>query len=143
MNSYKTSIKLNESPNRVFSAISENLGNWWGKQTKSKLKQGTVFKVSWGEPWYKFKVIKFTKNVAMVWECVDANQIIDGLDGVEKEWVGTKIHWNLKPLENRNVILEFEHEGLIPEFICFNFCSKAWTHFLENSLVNYLSVKEK
>ena len=139
MNSYQTSIKVNESIERLFSAISVELGSWWGNQSKPVLEQGTIFKVAWGEPWYQFKAIEYVKNQKMVWECIDANQIIDGLEGVEKEWVGTKIHWVLKKVGSHSTILDFEHEGLIPQFICFHFCSRTWSHFLENALVNYLN----
>ena len=69
---------------------------------------------------------------------VDANQKIEGLENVEKEWVGTKIHWNLERVGREKTLLKFQHEGLVPEFICFNFCCKSWDHFLRQILVNYL-----
>jgi hypothetical protein len=123
----------------VFDAISKNLGNWWGNQDKLIEKSGILFKVSWGEPWYQFEVISYIKNQEMTWKCIDANQKIDGLKDIEKEWVGSVIHWKVKNLETNWSLLEFEHQGLVPELVCFNFCSDSWRHFLENSLVSYLS----
>ncbi|MBL4649538.1 MAG: hypothetical protein JKY03_07385, partial [Aureispira sp.] len=99
----------------------------------------TLFKVSWGETWYQFKVVKYLKDYEMIWECIDANQKIDGLVDVEKEWVGTKIHWKLEKHEKDKTLLKFKHEGLVPEFVCFNFCSDSWDHFLKQALVNYLA----
>ncbi|MEN8789457.1 MAG: hypothetical protein ABF295_08060, partial [Flavobacteriaceae bacterium] len=101
--------------------------------------EGTEFKVSWGEAWYLFKVISYRPNEVMIWECIDANQKIPGLTGVEKEWVGTKIHWILTEINPRLTRLNFEHEGLVPEFICFNFCCQSWEHFLKESLKNYIA----
>ncbi len=137
MSDYYTSIEFNSSSEKVFEAISKNLTSWWGQQDHLINKEGTVFTVSWGEPWYRFKVISYTENQEMIWECVDANQIIQGLDGVQKEWVGTKVHWRITELEDKTV-LNFKHEGLIPEFICFNVCSSSWDSFLKVSLVQFL-----
>ncbi|KAA3635603.1 MAG: hypothetical protein DWQ02_09645 [Bacteroidetes bacterium] len=140
-NSYATSVEIMTSVPNVFEAICINLSNWWGKQDHKIDKEGIIFKVSWGEPWYQFKVIKFVKDEEVIWECIDANQKIKGLTGVEKEWVGTKIHWKLINLGNQKTLLEFKHEGLIPEFLCFDFCSSTWEHFLKESLVNYLTAE--
>ncbi|MEM7297676.1 MAG: hypothetical protein AAF391_05355 [Bacteroidota bacterium] len=138
MDHFKTSIEINRPDEIVFRAISKRLGFWWGKQDQLIDQVGVVFTVSWNEPWYQFKVIRYIENQEMVWECMDANQIIDGLDDVQKEWVGTKIHWRIINIGKNRTLLEFEHEGLAPEFICFRFCSDSWNHFLNESLVAYL-----
>ncbi len=138
MNHYTTSIEINRPASAVFRAISKQLEDWWGNQDHQITEAGIVFKVSWAEPWYQFKVIKYQENKEMIWECVDANQIIEGLEGVQKEWVGTKIHWRLKEISSEHTQLHFEHEGLIPEFICFDVCSRAWSDFLHQHLIAYL-----
>lgn len=138
MNSFRTSLKLCNSREGVFTAISQKLGKWWGKQNVIIDREGMIFKVSWGEPWYLFKVVEFQPESKMVWECIDANQIISGLSDVEKEWVGTKIHWKLSEAGAHQTILEFKHEGLVPDFICFDFCSQSWEHFLGERLRNFV-----
>ncbi len=135
---YKTSLTIDGPVEAVFLAISQKLGDWWGEQDSIIDRDKIDFKVSWGEPWYRFKVISFHPDEEMSWECIDANQKIPGLEGVEKEWVGTRIHWKLTATGPRQTRLEFEHEGLVPEFICFNFCSQSWEHFLGKSLKNYI-----
>lgn len=139
-NSYTTSVEINTSVENIFEAICLNLADWWGQQDKEIDGGGVIFKVSWDEPWYQFKVIKYVKDEEVVWECIDANQKIKGLTGVEKEWVGTKIHWKLTKLESQKTVLEFTHEGLVPEFLCFEFCSSTWEYFLKESLVTYLTL---
>ncbi|MDW3652831.1 MAG: hypothetical protein R8P61_37475 [Bacteroidia bacterium] len=141
-NSYKTRLEIQCSVERFFTAISQQLGDWWGKQDKGIEGVGTIFTVSWGEPWYQFKVIKFIQDQEMIWECIDANQKIKGLTGVEKEWVGTKVHWKLEGLSENQSRLIFQHEGLVPDFLCFNFCSSTWEHFLKDSLRNYLETEK-
>ncbi|MER3318045.1 MAG: hypothetical protein RIB79_07115 [Allomuricauda sp.] len=138
MENYTTQVTINCSIQEAFTAISKNLEDWWGKQDFPIDRTGLIFKVSWGEPWYQFKVLEYQENREMIWECIDANQKIDGLENVEKEWVGTKIHWTLSEIKKGKTLLEFEHQGLVPDFICFEFCAKSWNHFLKESLVNYL-----
>lgn len=138
MSNYTTQVLIKRGSEAVFEAISFQLENWWGHQDQPATKEGIVFKVSWGEPWYQFKVISFAENEEMIWECIDANQIINGLDGVQKEWVGTKVHWKLTRIDENHTRLDFEHEGLTPDFICFNVCSQAWSDFLQQHLVRYL-----
>ena len=141
MKDYQTSILMSTSRPILFSAISENLAEWWGKQDNIIDQAKVVFKVSWGEPWYEFKVIHFERNKEMVWECIDANQKIVDLENIEKEWVGTKIIWTLTKLSDARTELQFKHEGLVPELLCFDFCSKSWDHFLKESLVKYVENK--
>jgi len=139
MTHYTTQLEIPNSRHAVFMAISRELGNWWGQQDKLIDEKNLVFKVSWGEPWYQFKVLDYKENELMIWECIDANQLIPGLSGVEKEWVGTRIHWKLKEMSSNTTLLEFKHQGLIPEFLCFDFCSNSWEHFLKDRLVAYLA----
>ena len=142
MDSYKTSIEFNTTPELLFEAISMKLNDWWGVQDQLIEKTGDVFKVSWGEPWYQFEVVNYVKNQEMIWKCIDANQKIKGLTDIEKEWVGTEIHWLIKQLDNNKSLLEFEHKGLVPEFLCFKVCSESWSIFLEESLVDYLTLQD-
>ena len=140
MTGYNTTVEINVKPENVFKAITQELGSWWGNQTCLIDKAGMEFKVHWNEPWYQFEVIEFILNKKVVWKCTDANQIINELEGVQKEWVGTEIHWNIKKVDDNKSILIFEHKGLIPEFICFDFCSKSWEHFLKSSLKEYCEI---
>ena len=139
MTDYSTEVEIPSSKHAVFKAISQELGEWWGHQDRSIEKKDLVFKVSWGEPWYQFMVTDYKENELMIWECIDANQIIPGLSGVEKEWVGTQIHWNLTAISTDNTLLHFKHQGLVPDFLCFDFCSKSWEHFLKERLLTYLA----
>jgi len=139
MTDYTTQLEIPISRHAVFMAISRELGKWWGKQDRLIEKKDTVFRVSWGEPWYQFEVVEYKENELMIWECIDANQIITGLTGVEKEWVGTKIHWKLVEISSNTTLIQFKHQGLIPDFLCFDVCSNAWEHFLKDRLVSYLA----
>ena len=138
MEDYNCTLYLPNSKERVFEAISSEVSLWWGKTDVSKTKADSVFKVSWGEPWYQFRVTDFEEGRHMTWLCIDANQIIKGLEGIQKEWVGTSIHWSVESTGENTSILHFKHEGLTPKLICFDFCSSTWNMFLKDRLVSFL-----
>jgi hypothetical protein len=135
---YQKSIHIKSSKPIIFRSLSHELADWWGNMDNPINIVGDIFKVSWGEPWYQFKVITYKPYEELSWECIDSNQIIGDLEGVEKEWVGTKLHWKIKQIDTETNELTFVHEGLIPDFICYDVCSNAWSDFIGTSLKEYL-----
>ena len=81
---------------------------------------------------------RFKSPTLLSWKCIDANQIIEGLEGVQKEWVGTQLHWVIEEINSGACRVTFTHEGLVPDFICYDFCSAAWDHFFGERLKAYL-----
>jgi len=136
--SYSTELRVKTSEEDAFEALSTKIGDWWGDQDKTAQQLGDVFTMSWGEPWYKFKIVEYVPNKKITWECIDSKQIIGDLDGVEKEWVGTQLQWTINKLNEGEIELQFRHEGLVPEFICYDFCSNTWNRFIEFNLKKYL-----
>jgi len=137
-NSYTTSTVIEADAQSVFEALTSCIDSWWGKVDHPIEKAGDVFTVSWGEPWYQFRVIEYLPNERVSWECIDANQIIAGMQGVEKEWVGTKVTWNIEPMDETEIELTLLHEGLVPEFLCFDVCSRTWDSYIKTHLKRFL-----
>ena len=135
---YKQVVKIETYAANAFEALTRQIDKWWGDMDSIVLGKNDIFKVSWGEPWYQFKVAEYEPNKKITWECIDANQIIGGLEGVEKEWVGTKLHWQIEEIKEDVVQVSMTHEGLVPDFICYDVCSNAWDHFITGALKNYL-----
>ena len=136
--SYSKKLLINCSANVAFNALTTHIGDWWGEQDQPAHKLGDVFTMSWGEPWYQFKVVEYVPDEKIVWECIDSKQIIGDLEGVEKEWVGTQLQWEIHQLEDQKIELSFRHDGLVPDFICYDFCSNTWERFLSFNLKKYL-----
>ncbi len=136
--SYSKTVKINCSPSAAFDALSIKIGDWWGDQDKPANQLGDVFTMSWGEPWYQFKIVEYITHEKITWECIDSKQIIGDLEGVEKEWVGTQLQWTISQLNENEIELIFKHEGLAPDFICYDFCSNTWDRFLTFNLKKYL-----
>lgn len=137
-NSYSVQVSLNCSSKRVFEALSTKIELWWGDQDRPVSQVGDVFTVSWGEPWYQFRVVNYEPNTSVVWECIDSRQIIGDLEGVEKEWVGTQLKWTIDQITPQKTHLHFVHEGLVPEFICYDVCSTTWDRFITFNLKKYV-----
>ncbi len=136
--SYSTKITARCTPQKAFEALSSRVSEWWGDQDAPVLKKGDVFKVSWGEPWYQFEVTDYHPNEKIVWTCIDAHQIIGDLEDVEKEWVGTQLVWHIKPINANQIEIDFTHQGLVPAFICYDFCSNTWDRFITFNLKKFL-----
>ena len=49
------------------------------------------------------------------------------------EWRGTKIVFDVSRKDNETEI-RFTHEGLVPEYECFDICSDAWGSYINGSL---------
>lgn len=136
--SYSKKVKINCKSRVAFNALTTKIGDWWGDQDKPAFHLGDIFTMSWGEPWYQFKVIDYVPHEKVTWECIDSKQIIGDLEGVEKEWVGTHLQWTINQLSDGEIELNFTHKGLVPEFICYDFCSNTWDRFISFNLKKYL-----
>ena len=136
--SYSRSIEIVAPAEAIFDALTNDLEGWWGAMDKPINAVGDIFSVSWGEPWYQFEVSKYEAPGLLSWTCIDANQIIHGLEGVQKEWVGTQLHWRIEEVTKNKCRVQFTHEGLVPEFICYDFCAASWDQFFGERLKEYL-----
>lgn len=135
---YSTSIQVKTTLTRAFLALSTGIEGWWGATDRPANQLGAQFRVSWGEPWYQFKIVEYEDLKRISWECTDANQIIAGLEGVQKEWVGTQMQWAIRELDKGTVEISLVHKGLVPAFICYDFCSMTWDSFVQEKLKAYL-----
>ena len=95
MKSYRNSVTIQAGKKGVFEALTQQLEKWWGKVDQPTEKVNDVFKISFGEAYWKFKITAFTPYEHISWKCVASNQVHDGLKGIEEEWLGTKVFWEL------------------------------------------------
>ena len=47
------------------------------------------------------------------------------------EWTGTKISFDISTEGNQTKVT-FTHNGLAPQFECYEGCSNTWSQYLEN-----------
>lgn len=131
---YQKSVVIKANQLGVFRAITERIDEWWGETDIQPTALDVVFKVSFGEAYWRFRVVDFELNKKVGWECIESNQVHAGLKGIREEWLGTKVHWRLIEHSEGQTKLSFTHEGLVPDFNCYEVCSDAWGFFIGNSL---------
>jgi hypothetical protein len=51
----------------------------------------------------------------------------------KSEWKGTKVIFEVSKMGDKTQI-HFTHQGLIPQYECFNVCSNAWGSYINGSL---------
>ena len=115
----------------IFKAISKQLNDWWGKTDLPVSKIGDEFTTSFDNAFWKFRVIDFKNNEKLTWLC------IDGKPEFNAEWIGTKVDWNIF-LSNGLTKLNVVHEGLTPDFECYNICAPTWDIFITSSLKTFV-----
>jgi hypothetical protein len=136
---YKTSITAKTTTEKAFKPVSSGINKWWGKVDNSNLdKIGDKFTVYFDEntEWV-FEITKNSLNKEIHWKCICANHYISGLENIEKEWLNSKIIWNIYAVEN-GIEVSIEHIGLTPVLNCYVACDAGWTHFIATSLKQYL-----
>jgi hypothetical protein len=76
------------------------------------------------------KITEFVPGKKVVWLVLD-NYFNFTED--KTEWKGTKVIFEVSKKDDKTQ-LRFTHEGLVPEYECFNVCSNAWGSYLNGSL---------
>lgn len=129
--SYSKAIKVQATPNAIFRAITEQFDKWWTVHSNKATTIGDTLTVRFGENTIKeFLVTELKENKVLKWEVIRAFIDIPQLSKKD-EWVGTSIEWRINALGKVNEI-EFTHEGLVPEFECYEACEGGWNYFLES-----------
>ena len=133
---FTTTLVVDQTPNEVFNAIT-NVRAWW-----SEAIEGGTEKLN-DEFRYHFKDVHLCKIILIevvpdkkvVWLVTDNyfNFIKDN-----SEWKGTKVIFEISQKDNKTH-LHFTHEGLVPEYECYDICNTAWTNYIHGSLRNLIT----
>lgn len=133
---FSTSIKVDQTPEAVFNAVT-NVRGWWSEEVS-----GDSAKLN-DEFQYRFKdvhhchmrLIEVVPNKKVVWQVLD--NYFKFTDD-KNEWIGDKIIFEISKNGNQT-LLDFRHEGLEPAKECFTICRDAWTQYITVSLYNLIT----
>jgi hypothetical protein len=133
---YTTSIEVNNTPNEVFNAIN-NVRGWWSENIEGSTdKLNAEFLYHYKDVHIsKMKIIEFVPNKKVVWRVLN-NYFNFTKD--KSEWVGTRIIFEISEKDGKTQ-LRFTHEGLVPDYECYNVCFDAWTGYIQGSLKNLIT----
>jgi hypothetical protein len=133
---FTTTISVDQTPKQAFDAIN-NVRAWWSEEVQgSTNKLNDVFAYHYEDVHRaKIKLIEVIPNKKVVWLVMD-NYFKFTKD--TSEWTGTKVSFEISEKDNKTEI-RFTHLGLDPDYECFDVCSNAWTHYIEESLYGLLT----
>jgi len=133
---YSTIILVDQTPHEVFNAVN-NVRAWWqGEVEGNTEKLNDEFTYQMEDIHYsKQKLTEVIPDKLVVWLVTDSN-----LNFVSNkvEWTGTKIIFEISEINNKTQ-LRFTHQGLVPEFECYDDCSNAWGMLIQQSLFSLIT----
>jgi hypothetical protein len=124
-------LLVDQSPDEVFAAIM-NVRGWWSQGLEgSSAKVGDEFTYRYEDRHCSTqKVIEAVPGRRVAWRVLDADLAIGEK---RSEWTGTEIRFDIARKRGKTE-LRFTHVGLVPEFDCFEACSRGWSFYIEDSL---------
>jgi uncharacterized protein YndB with AHSA1/START domain len=134
---YHTKIEIPKSAAEVFQCITEGVPKWWGGRDYSgcSIHLNDEFIVNHpGTHYSKQRLVEVIQDRKVVWLVEDSR--LNWLKH-QDEWTNTRMIFEITPNENSS-ILQFTHEGLVPEKECFARCSEGWSQVIRNWLVDFV-----
>ena len=128
---FTTTILVNQTPAEVFNAIN-NVQGWWNENIEGDTdKLNSEFDYHYKDVHRsKIKIIELVPAQKVVW-LVTENYFSFTKD--KSEWKDTKIIFEIFKQGNKTR-LSFTHQGLVPQYECYEICYEAWTQFIHDSL---------
>ena len=132
---FSTALSVDQSPNEVFDAINNPRG-WWSEEIDGSTdKLNDEFIYHYKDIHYcKIKLTELVPGEKVVWLVLD-NYFKFTED--KNEWIGSKIVFDISRNGNKTE-LRFTHEGLVPQYECYEICREAWTNYITGSLRNLI-----
>jgi uncharacterized protein YndB with AHSA1/START domain len=128
---FTTTFSVEQSPERVFNAIT-NVRGWWSEEIEGATdKLGAEFIYRYEDVHRcKMKITEFVPGERIVWLVLD-NYFNFTED--KTEWKNTQVIFEVSRKGDGSEI-RFTHVGLTPECECFHVCSNAWGSYINGSL---------
>lgn len=130
-NDFTTTITVDQSPQQVFDAIN-NVRAWWSEEVEGNSNQlNSSFNYHYEDVHRcQMKIIELDPGKKVVW-LVEDNYFNFTKD--EKEWIGDTIIFNISEKDDKTQMI-FTHQGLVPEYECYDACYSGWSNYIQNSL---------
>jgi hypothetical protein len=132
---YTSTITVDTDISNTFNSI-KNFRAWWSEEIEGKTDQlnETFFYHYKDVHLCKIKLNEMLPDKKLVYQVID-NEFNFTKD--KTEWINTKLIFDLSTEGNKTKIV-FTHEGLVPEYECYNVCNDAWTSYIQGSLKNFI-----
>lgn len=133
---FNIAILVDHTPKEVFDAVT-NVRGWWSEEIEgSTVKLDDEFRYKYEDVHRcHLKLSEVIPDEKVVWLVLE-NYFKFTED--KSEWTGTKMNFEISKIDNKTQ-LRFTHLGLVPEYECFEVCSNAWTHYIQESLFKLIT----
>jgi hypothetical protein len=128
---FSLTFSVDQTPGEAFEAI-KNVRGWWSEEIEGSTdKPGDEFTYRYKDLHScRMKLVELVPGQRLVWLVAD-NYFSFTED--KSEWRGTNIVFEVFKNGDKTEI-RFTHEGLVPEYECFDVCSNAWGSYINGSL---------
>jgi hypothetical protein len=133
---YTTTIEVAQSQKEVFNAIND-VTKWWSRDFEGNSKKlNDEFIINHPNQHYsKQKLIEVISGKKVAWLVTESK--LDWLKNKE-EWTNTKMLFEIS--KGDKTILQFTHEGLVPEKECYAMCVRGWDIVIKDWLLHLITV---
>jgi hypothetical protein len=139
---FSTTVWVRQTPEEVFNVIL-NVRSWWSglfdesfEGSSARLGDEFSFRAGGGAHYTKQKLVELVPDKKVVWLVTESNlNFVDTTD----EWTGTHIGFEIFEESDKTTVV-FTHEGLVPDFECYDSCAPAWTQYLQERFVHALNI---
>ena len=140
--SYTREISVAVDIGIVYQALTRDIGKWWAPKSDVIHKVGDSATFQFPPTFWTMKAIRLIPDALIELECIEAYHIDDSIPhSAREEWLGTKLVWTLSSSASGTTI-QFVHEGLTPQLVCYDVCEAGWDHFFVKELYAYLIAKK-
>ena len=133
---FTTTILVDQSPKEALAAI-KNFRGWWSEAIEGGTDElNDEFTYHYKDIHYcKLKLVELVPDQRVVWLVLD-NYFKFTKD--KSEWIGTKLVFDISQKGGQTEI-RFTHEGLVPQYECYEICREAWTDYITDSLFSLIT----
>jgi hypothetical protein len=133
---FTTTLTVEQTAEEAFHAIT-NIRGWWSVNIDGITdKLNDEFTYHYKDIHYcKLKLTELVPDQKVVWLVLD-NYFKFTAD--KSEWTGTKLVFAISRTADQTAI-RFTHEGLVPQYECYEICQEAWTNYIQGSLYSLIT----
>lgn len=133
---FTATILVDQSPEEAYKAI-RNMRGWWSEEIEGSAESINDEQVyHYKDVHYcKMRLVELVSGKKVVWLVLD-NFFKFTKD--QAEWKGTKLVFDIA-LKGNQTEIRFTHEGLVPQYECYEVCNKAWSNYINNSLKAFIA----
>jgi len=134
---YTATIEVEKSPQVVFDCLKE-VPKWWSRDFKgNSTKLNDEFVISHpGRHYSKQKLTDVIPGKRLVWFVTDSE--LSWIENDKHEWTNTKMIFVITHHGGKTVV-NFTHEGLVPEKECYAMCQQGWDMVIKDRLFHFIT----